>query len=348
MHSPSPESPTQDTQFEFRKLRLREPFRIAHGSSSERVVLRIHLGGAIGEAPFVPYYPDSPESVQLWLEQKRPLWTATPRGDDDTPAVVKLAADLLHHDAEAKARQVPLWKHLGQPDPSGTCACRSLGIPVDLQHFSDQVQALARQFKALKLKLGSGNPDFDEAIVATAREAAPHAVLFGDVNGGWSVSEATKLLPRMEKFSLSFVEQPVHHAGGVELWRELHAARANHSLPLYADESVQTTADLPALAGLIQGVNIKLLKSKGFAAANALLTAARSLGLGTLLGCMIESSIGVTAAAHLAGAFDWIDLDGHLYLADDDFDGLSYDSNGRLQLPDRPGIGVIARPKQHF
>lgn len=343
-----PEFSTQNTQFEFRKLRLREPFRIAHGVSSERVVLRFHLGGAIGEAPFVPYYPDSPEAVRLWLEHNPLTWTATPRTDDDTPAVVKLAADLLRHDWEAKAQQLPLWKRLSQPDPRGMRACRSLGIPADLSAFSEQVRVLARQFQALKLKLGSGNPDFDEAIVAAAREAAPHTILFGDVNGGWSVSEATKLLPRMEKFALSFVEQPVHHAGGIELWRELHAARSTHSLPLYADESVQTTADLPALAGLIQGVNIKLLKSRGFAGAIALLAAARSLSLGTLLGCMIESSIGVTAAAHLAGAFDWIDLDGHLYLADDDFEGLLFDSDGRLQLPDRSGLGVIARSEQHF
>jgi len=348
MPSPKPEFSTQNTQFEFRKLRLREPFRIAHGISSERVVLRFHSGGAIGEAPFVPYYPDSPEAVRLWLEHTPPLSSATPLADEDAPAVVKLAADLLHHDLEAKTQQVPLWKRLAQPDPRGMRACRSLGIPTNLSDFSEQVRGRARQFQSLKLKLGSGNPDYDEAIVATAREAAPHAVLFGDVNGGWSVSEAIKLLPRMEKFALSFVEQPVHHAGGIELWRELHAARSNHSLPLYADESVQTLADLPALAGLIQGVNIKLLKSKGFAGAIALLAAARSLGLGTLLGCMIESSIGVTAAAHLAGAFDWIDLDGHLYLADDDFEGLSFDSSGRLQLPDRPGIGVIARSKQHF
>ena len=131
-------------------------------------------------------------------------------------------------------------------------------------------------------------------------------------------------------------------------WRALHAARANHTLPLYADESVQTASDISELAGLVQGVNIKLLKSGGFAGAVACLASARALGFGTLLGCMIETSLGVTAAAHLAGAFDWVDLDGHLYLANDDFEGLSYDVDGRLQMPARPGIGALQRSDGRF
>lgn len=327
---------------------LSQPFRIAHGDSSERIVLRLRQGEAIGEAPFVPYYPDTPEAVGIWLEQRDPnrLWTL--EEEVGAPAVVRLAADLLRQDSAAKKHGLSVWKLLGQPNPSGMRACRSVGIPSDLKDFSEQVRCFSRQFHVLKLKLGSGNSAFDEAIVAAAREAAPKAVLFGDANGGWSIPEAAALLPKMEELGLAFVEQPVHHAGGIEAWRELHAARSSHSLPLYADESAQTISDICELAGLVQGVNIKLLKSGGFAGALARLASARALGLGALLGCMIETSLGVTAAAHLAGAFDWIDLDGHLYLANNDFEGLAYDSDGRLQMPARPGIGAIQSGEVRF
>lgn len=333
---------------EFRRLILTEPFHIAHGSSSERVVFRLRQEGGIGEGPFVPYYRDTPEAVASWLGQRdrNQAWTA--QEEAGAPDVVRLALDILRHDLLAKERNVPVWKLLEQPDPTAKRACRSLGIPKDLKEFSEQLRRFSRQFCVFKLKLGSGNASFDEAIVAAAREAAPRAVFFGDVNGGWSVGEAAALLPKMEQLGLSFVEQPVHHAGGVEVWRELQSARASHALPLYADESVQNARDLRKFAGLIQGVNIKLLKAGGFSGALALLASARELGLGTLLGCMIESSVGVTAAAHLAGAVDWIDLDGHLYLQNDDFEGLLYDSKGRLVMPAGPGIGVQACRGDHF
>lgn len=340
--------PASPWSAEFRQLILSQPFRIAHGASSERLVLRLRLGEAIGEAPFVPYYPDTPEAVKIWLEQREPARFWTPEEEVEAPSVVRLAADLLRQDLEAKKQGLAVWEFLGQPNPGGMRACRSVGIPSDLEDFSEQVRCFSRQFRVLKLKLGSGNSAFDEAIVAAAREAAPKAVLFGDANGGWSVPEAAALLPKMEKLGLAFVEQPVHHAGGIETWRELHAARASHSLPLYADESAQTISDICALSGLVQGVNIKLLKSGGFGGALARLASARTLGLGALLGCMIETSLGVTAAAHLAGAFDWIDLDGHLYLANDDYEGLAYDSEGRLQMPGRQGIGAIQRGEGRF
>jgi L-Ala-D/L-Glu epimerase len=333
---------------ELRRLVLSQPFRIAHGASSERLVLRLRQGEGIGEAPFVPYYPDTAEEVLEWLAQREPNREWTQEEEVAAPGVVRLAADVLRHDLLAKRHNMPVWRLLKQPDPRGMRACRSLGIPSDLQEFSEQVRRFSGQFDVFKLKLGSGNPYFDEAIVAAAREAAPRALFFGDVNGGWSVTEAAVLLPKMQRLGLAFVEQPVHHAGGMEVWRELQAALPFHTLPLYADESVQTVADLRKFAGLVQGVNIKLLKFGGFSGALELLAVARELGCGTLLGSMIESSIGVTAAAHLAGGFDWIDLDGHLYLENDDFEGLFYDPEGRLVMPAGPGIGVQARRGMTF
>jgi L-alanine-DL-glutamate epimerase-like enolase superfamily enzyme len=148
----------------------------------------------------------------------------------------------------------------------------------------------------------------------------------------------------MKKFGLSFVEQPLHHNEGAAAWMSLHSHLTSPQIPLYADESVQNVSDLQGLSEIIQGVNVKLLKTVGFAGALKLIARARSLGLKVILGCMVESSIGVTAAAHLAGTCDWVDLDGHLHLREDDFEGLTFSDQGRVQMPEGFGLGINSRP----
>jgi L-alanine-DL-glutamate epimerase-like enolase superfamily enzyme len=195
----------------------------------------------------------------------------------------------------------------------------------------------------LKLKLGSGEVDFDEAVVAAARKAAPGATLFADVNGGWAVDEAARMLGRLGRYGLTLIEQPISSKLGDEAWAELGAKSPEGALPVFADESARGAGDVRRLAGRVQGVNVKLLKCGTFAGAIEMIAAAREHGLGVILGCMIESSIGVTAAAHLAPWADYVDLDGHLYLADDDYVGLSFDPMGRLVMPAGGGIGVRPR-----
>ena len=201
----------------------------------------------------------------------------------------------------------------------------------------------ARQFRVLKLKLGGGNTDMDEAIVSVARAAAPRAQIFADVNGGWSVEEAARLIPKIARFNLALVEQPIHHQGGIESWRELRAALPSCPVPLYADESAQNAEDATRLVGLADGVNVKLLKCGSIAAAARMMRMARTHKLGILLGCMIESSLGVTAAAHLAPLADYIDLDGHLYVANDDYRGIQFDDAGSLVMPTGAGLGACAK-----
>jgi L-Ala-D/L-Glu epimerase len=334
---------SQRLQAELCTLRLSSPFRIAHGASSERQVLRVRAGGGHGEAPFVPYYPEDPAVALSWLRRLEDFeaWRAEGRqGLGQAPRSVRLALDVLQHDLMGKASGRPVWRMLELLDPNGVPSSRSLSIPTDLSEFSERVRVLAGQFGMLKLKLGSGNLDFDEAIVATAREAAPHIVLFGDVNGGWTPREAIQMIPRLVGFGMAFLEQPVHHDGGREGWLELCAGLGSERLPLFADESVQNAADVSGLADLVQGINVKLLKCGGFGGALEMIQAARKFRLQILLGCMVESSLGVTAAAHLAAAVDWVDLDGHFYLAEDDFAGLNFDAQGRLILPFTAGIGV--------
>lgn len=327
-------------QAELRKLQLSEPFRIAHGTSEERLVLRLRCGEAVGEAPFVPYYHESPDDALRWIESHP--WHGGPP-PPKAPRAARLALDLLWHDMKGRQQGLSLsgmWRLDVSRLPPG---CRSLGIPDDLSVFAERVCEVARQFPVIKLKLGTGNLDFDEAIIVHARQAAPHVILLADVNGGWSTADAVKMLPRMARHGIELVEQPVHHNSGVEGWRELRAALPSSCLPLYADESVQGEDDILRLSALVDGINIKLLKCGSLAAARAAIDRARSLHKKVMLGCMIEGSIGVTAAAHLAPLADWIDLDGHLYVTNDDYEGIMYDDHGTLLLPERPGIGVKRR-----
>jgi L-alanine-DL-glutamate epimerase-like enolase superfamily enzyme len=330
-------------EIQLKTLHLTMPFRIAHGVSSTRQVVRVHDDGAVGEAPFVPYYGEDVEATVAWLRGVKDVAAALPAG---APRAGELALNLLNLDRECCRAGVPLSaqvpyelsRHSGL-----VSACRSFSIPTDLQAFAESVAETARQFRVLKLKLGCGDVEYDEQIVATARRVALEAKLLADVNGGWSVAEAAEMIPRLGKYGMALIEQPIHHAGGLEAWRELRAALPAEVTPLFADESAQTHEDVALLKGLVEGVNVKLLKCGSFAGAIKMIEAARSHGLGVILGCMIESSIGVTAAAHLAPWADWVDLDGHLYLADDDYTGLTFDAEGCVIMPERSGIGAVPR-----
>ncbi len=324
-------------QVEVKTLHLTEPFRIAHGSSSTREVLRLHENGAVGEAPFVYYYNEQPAETLAWLE-------GGCQGEGTRAG--KLALDLLRWDQTEE----PLWKSaervLGKGRDWGDIhACRSLGIPTDLKAFAERIQETARQYRVLKLKLGSGDLEHDEAIVATARAAAPGTALFADANGGWSVDETVQMMTRLRPYNLVLLEQPLHHRHGMEPWIELKAKAPADALPLYADESAHNADDVHRLAaaGVVQGVNMKLLKCTSFARGIEMIAAAKQHGLGVLVGCMLESSIGTTAAAHLTPWADYVDLDGHLYLSDDDYIGITFDEEGRVVMPQKGGIG--ARPR---
>ncbi|MFN0078868.1 MAG: enolase C-terminal domain-like protein [Prosthecobacter sp.] len=321
-------------------LTLVEPFRIAHGTSASRQVLRITEGIHTTEAPFVPYYGEDPQQTLALLDQ-----AVLP---EQLPRTAALALNLLRHDIIghatnqnlATAAKLKLGTPLRSSPPPG---CRSFSIPDDLDVFADKIRVISQQFRVLKLKLGSGDLSLDLATVAVARHAAPQADLLLDVNGGWDLTEAALMITKLTEYRPALIEQPIHHRHGIDAWEELRASLPGNAPPIFADESVQTAADIPALADFIDGVNIKLLKCGSFDAAVAMIAAAREHSLQILLGCMIETSLGTTAAAHLAPWADWIDLDGHFYVANDDFTGIEYDENGNLLMPDRPGIGAVKK-----
>ena len=325
---------------ELKTLRLTESFRIAYGASSERTVLRVRCGDAVGEAPFVPYYKENPEETLRWLQSL--AWSGGP-APQEGPRAGRLTLDLLWHDIVGKQRGESIGRMFQLNPDDAPRAGRSIGIPESIEDFPEKVRETYRHFPVLKLKVGSGNSDFDEAIMARAREAAPDATIFADANGGWNVADAVKLIAVAAKHGLKFVEQPLSREGGIEVWRELRAALPSHPLPLFADESAQNADDVLRLGDLVDGVNVKLLKCGNLNDARTMIRVARAGKKAVLLGCMIESSVGVTAAAHLAPLADWIDLDGHLYVANDDYDGLKFGEGGRLIVPQRPGIGVAPK-----
>ena len=319
-------------------LQLRVPFRIAHGVSSTRQVLRLQEGDHIAEAPFVPYYNEDPaETLRL---------VSLPVLPQRLPRAASLALNLLRHDIVCRAQNIPLRAFAAQKLGSGgptPPACHSLGIPEDLHAFAERVEELAKQFRVLKLKLGSGDLGLDIATVSIARYAAPDADFLLDVNGGWDPVQAPAMIEKLAEYQPALIEQPIHHSHGIEVWEDLRARLPSRCPPIFADESVQNADDVAELAPYVDGVNVKLLKCGSFDGAIAMMTAAKAEGLKVLLGCMIESSLGTTAAAHLAPWADWIDLDGHLHISNDDFTGLQFTSNGQLQMPDRPGMGATWR-----
>ncbi len=331
--------PTSAMRFSIHTLQLRESFRIAHGSSATRQVLRLSEDGHTTEAPFVPYYGEIPEDTLESLN--RAEWP------DPLPHTARLALSLFDLEKECMASRKSLSDRaeakLGKalhPSPPG---CRSFGIPDDLERFEKEVRKVAKQFKVLKLKLGSGDLGLDLAIVSVARRAARDAQLLLDVNGGWEPSESPMMIQKLMDYRPAIIEQPFHHRHPVEAWRDLRAELPENAPLLFADESVQNADDIAGLAPYADGVNVKLLKCGGFDEAVIMIATARDHHLRVLLGCMIESSLGTTAAAHLAPWADWIDLDGHFYVANDDYAGIEYDAAGSLIMPGGPGIGAIPR-----
>ena len=330
--------------WEKQTLKLRNPFRLSYGSTEERQSFWLRVNGdeGWGEASIPPYYRvDAGEMVACWERanaQAKPLpeevkdvsaWAP------DGPAPARCAVELALLDRIGKRRGVPLHELLDLPRPRELSTTFTIAIDTP-----EAMAGMARQiasYPLIKLKLGS---DDDEAHVRAVREARPDAKLCVDANAGWTVEEAIAHLKWLEKYGIELIEQP--------LPRDQHAAlgevQKRTPIPVVADESVQTMNDIELLgAAGVRGMNLKIMKVGGVLPGLAMIRRARELGMKVMLGCMIESSIGITAAAHLAGLADWLDLDAPLLITNDPFDGVRYNDRARITLPDRPGIGVVRK-----
>ncbi len=317
-------------------LRLASTFVIARESQDEAEVVQVEVppdgASGFGEAAPIARYDESAHSALAWLDGVRSA-TIRSRSTRSRGAAARRArrarrVDAALHDLQGKLTGLPVFRLLGlrrQGPPTSWTIW--LGDPDDMARRAEQAER--RGFRRLKLKLG-GRDGLDVARVDAVR-AITRLPLQCDVNEAWSLEEALEALPQLD---VQYCEQPLPAGdpGGPELKRR-------SPRPIFVDEDCHTLADIPSCAERAHGVTIKLAKSGGIREAVRMVHAARALGLGVMLGCMVESGLGIAAGAHIASLMDHVDLDGNLLLAKDPWPGVGLVDG--VQLPsDRPGLGV--------
>lgn len=339
-------------QAEVVRLAYADPFRIARPNVDEGfatsviVTLRDAEGRiGLGEAAPDAYYGETPATVLAALDAYRPLVesgdasefaSAASRVLNRNPSA-RAAIETALIDLQAQAAGLALHAVLGADPLSAPPTDFSVGLD-EPSAVADRVRRAAeRGFRILKIKLGG---ERDVETLRAVRDAYS-GTLRVDANAGWSeVNHAIRMVRLCADHDVEYVEQPMpRHA-----LRDLARLQAASPLPIVADESAETIEDLANLAGVVAGVNVKLMKCGGPLEALAMVRAARDLGLRVMLGCMVETSVAITTMAHLAGYADWIDLDGNLLLAADPYRGVEVVDGGRLRMPEAAGIGVTRRP----
>jgi L-alanine-DL-glutamate epimerase-like enolase superfamily enzyme len=244
-------------------------------------------------------------------------------------ASVRAAVSAALHDILGKRLGAPVYRIFGlDPDRA---PLSSFTIAIAPAEELRQCVLDAAEYPLLKIKLGT---DRDEEIVRTVREAAPEKRLFVDANAAWGAEQAVRMIELLAGLGVEFVEQPLarHDVDG-HAW-----VRERSSLPIIADESCATAADVPGLTGAVDGINIKLAKCGSLREAMRMVHVARAHQLTVMAGCMIESSLGISAIAQIAPLLDYADLDGAALLAEDPFSGVRMVA-GELRFPDDPGLG---------
>ncbi len=333
--------------YKLRSLRLLHPFILSDSriDSKDVIIIRIEHEGitGIGESSPSRYYGEPPESVLTCLTEagktlsrlKDPfnvgeiMHTLSELFPYNFSA--RSGIDMALHDWVGKKLQSPLYKYFGLSMSDTPVTSFTIGI--DELGMIEQKIREAEPYPILKIKLGVGERDYD--IINTIRKSTSKRLRI-DVNEGWSKDEAAKKIDWLAGQGVELIEQPLPKENTDDMiWLKQRSA-----LPLFADESVKTDSDIPLLRESFHGINIKLDKCGGLSEALQMIKTARANGLKTMIGCMIQTVIGSTAAGHISPLVDFADLDGHLLIDDCSFSGMEI-KNGKIILTDKPGIGIL-------
>lgn len=333
-----------DVKIMIRRMTLRNPFGISRGTRKSVRNVFLRIGEGLGEGAPVYYLGQTPEEMQTllrsWLDRNRPAADAPVResveaflADHPGQTGAAQALDLALCDAASKRAGQTLREWLGVPIP-GLPMISSFTIGLDGAETVRRKVAEAADHPILKVKTGGGD---DEALLRLVSEASGGKPLYIDANEGWTADEAIRFLPLLREANCRLLEQPLPGRDR-EGYAKLREANQT-GIPVMIDEGIQSPGDAAPWSGLADGINIKLAKCGGVTRALALIEEARANGLKVMLGCMIESSLGITAAANLAPLADFLDLDGAALLADDPFRGALFEK-GSIIPPGEPGIGA--------
>ena len=330
-------------------VHLAVPFAISRAVRTEKRVVLVELREgdriAYGEGSPDPFFGETSESIEadvrgafdVLAEDPRDLASVRGRLDARFPhgGAAACALDTLAHDRAAQAAGVPLRTFLGLAPADAPPTSFTIGIAEPALMAERAAAAKRDGFGVLKVKLGHG----DDVPILDAIRRVFAGIIRVDPNAAWTPQEAPGRIERIAPFGIEFVEQPVapQDIDGLRFVRE-------HSvLPIVADEAAVRLADVDRLAGACDGINVKLQKCGGVAEARAMIERAHQLGLKVMLGCRAaETSVAIAAAAHLAPAVEWADLDGNLLIVDDPFVAVPVE-RGRFVFSDRPGLGVLPR-----
>jgi L-alanine-DL-glutamate epimerase-like enolase superfamily enzyme len=321
-------------------LELEETFVISRNSQDTADVVQVEIRhgdvSGFGEAAPIDRYDESADSALAYVEEHADALGDDPFALDEIESrlppgewAAHAALDAALHDLQGKLTGLPVWRLLGlRREGPPTSWTIWLGDPDDMARRAQR----AGRFRRLKLKLGAGDGRDVERVRAV--RSATDVPLQVDVNEYWSLDEALDALPQLAELGVEYCEQPLPAGdpGGAAL-------KAQAPIPIYVDEDCHRLGDVALCAERAHGINIKLAKSGGIREALRMAHAARALGLRVMLGCMVESGLGIAAAAHVASLCDHVDLDGNLLLEDDPWPGVEFRDG--VQVPsDQPGLGV--------
>jgi L-alanine-DL-glutamate epimerase-like enolase superfamily enzyme len=325
-------------------LPLRDPFTIARGTATSQPTMIVELSDGnftgFGEATSNDFYA---ASIPTMLQDLRQVQQVLPTLKWDTPETLwdlldpmlghnrfaQAALDMAAYDLWGKKLGKPVWQLLGLNPKAGPQSCYTLGI--------DTPDTMLRKMQAMpgwpiyKIKCGTPN-DLETIRFLRTHTTATFRV---DANCGWKPEQVVPMATELKQLGVEFIEQPLP----VEHWADMAELKPQSPLPLMADESCPVQSSVERCAAGFHAINIKLVKCGGVTPARRMIEMARQLGLKIMVGCMTESSIGISAAAQLKPLLDFADLDGAVLLKEDLADGVRVEK-GQIELTDKPGNGV--------